>query len=365
MQVTPWTRTASRILEVPASISKRFVWRVPGRNSSRRSLFGSTASRRTHLAYSSFMVLLAPGNHPLPTLLPIGFSSLNACLGFDHSQMAERQHQKVFSTIAKDHANHNRLLRRQLAVIVRDNDALKSMTDILQQWEELIMKPAKALSETMMGPIVIIVDALDECGDTDSRRVFLRILGNAMAGRRITDLPPKHPDPSHVPTFTRHPRSTQRWDACPAEVHGHHRLSQRDMTFSAMYPTSWPKWTLRDRVRKSSLPLLSHPVKYSSGHDWPVHIRGDNDTGTGLDPHERSNAIIDRSKANHVALLDGMHKFTLETMFPQEQPPDQRDPGSERFKSVMAQILGTMEPLCLGSLTSMRCHFRTLKFVGS
>ena len=115
---------------------------------------------------------------------------LGSCFCFDRNQIADRRHQMVFSTIAKDLANHDMLLRRQLAGIVHDNDALKNTTDILQQWEELIMKPAKALSEAMIGPIVIVVDALDESGDTGSRRVFLRILGNAIAGSRLTDLPP-------------------------------------------------------------------------------------------------------------------------------------------------------------------------------
>ena len=82
------------------------------------------------------------------------------------------------------------LLRRQVAAIVHDGDALKNTTDILQQWEELIMKPTRLLSEAMIGPIVIIVDALDESGDTDSRRVFLRIIGNAIADSHITDPPP-------------------------------------------------------------------------------------------------------------------------------------------------------------------------------
>ena len=49
------------------------------------------------------------------------------------------------------------------------------------------MKLARALSEAMISPIVIIVDALDESGDTDSRRV---LLGNAITDSCITDLPP-------------------------------------------------------------------------------------------------------------------------------------------------------------------------------
>jgi len=95
---------------------------------------------------------------------------LGSCFCFDRSRMAERRHEKIFSTIAKDLANRDMSLRRQLSAVVHNNDALKTTTDILQQWDELIAKPARVLSEAIMGPIVIIMDALDESGDTDSRR---------------------------------------------------------------------------------------------------------------------------------------------------------------------------------------------------
>ena len=113
---------------------------------------------------------------------------LGSCFCFDRSRMAERRHERIFSTIAQDLANRDTSLRRELKTVILSNAALKNTTDILQQWEELIMKPAKALSEAIVKPIVIIVDALDESGDTNSRRVLLRILDNTE--NRITDLPP-------------------------------------------------------------------------------------------------------------------------------------------------------------------------------
>ena len=113
---------------------------------------------------------------------------LGSCFCFDRSRMAERMHEKVFGTIAKDLANRDISLHRQLSSVVHNNDALKNTTDIVQQWEELIMKPARVLSEAIVGPIVIIMDGLDESGDTDSRRDILHILGNTES--HITDLPP-------------------------------------------------------------------------------------------------------------------------------------------------------------------------------
>ena len=102
--------------------------------------------------------------------------------------MADRWHEKVFGTIAKDLANRDMSLRRQLSTVVHNNDALKNTADIVQQWEELVMKPARVLSEAIVGSIVIIMDVLDESGNTDSRRDLLHILENTES--HITDLPP-------------------------------------------------------------------------------------------------------------------------------------------------------------------------------
>ena len=91
-----------------------------------------------------------------------------------------------------------------------------------------------------------------------------------------------------------------------------------------------------------------------------AYIRGDNDAGTWLKLQEHFNAILTHKKSDHVPLLDGMYSFTLESILPKEQPTSQRNLGLIRFKSVMAQILGTNEPLSLNSLMSMRYHFKDL-----
>jgi len=93
-----------------------------------------------------------------------------------------------------------------------------------------------------------------------------------------------------------------------------------------------------------------------------AYIRGDNNAGTGLKPEERLNAILSLGGTHpvRVRLLDKMYRFTLETIFPETEEQNQRDVGLKRFKSVMAQILGTIEPLSLDSLRSMRCHFKDL-----
>ena len=286
---------------------------------------------------------------------------LGSCFCFDRSQMAERCHQKVFSTIAQDLANRDTSLRRQLTAVVHGNAALKNTTDILQQWEELIAKPATALSEAIMGPIVIIIDALDESGDNNSRRVLLRILGNAIAESRITGLPPN----------LRILLTSRPLPDIYAALNGGTHVRQKSM--DSLPPDSTERDILRyvsGQLSEVGFEVPSQEVfatlAGSSGQifEWArlacAYIKGDSNAGTGLEPHERFEAIITHSKNDHVPLLDGIYQFTLETIFPKEQPPSQRDRGLKRFGSVMAQILGTMEPLSLGSLASMRSHFKDL-----
>jgi len=284
---------------------------------------------------------------------------LGSCFSFDRSRMAERRHEKVFSTIAKDLANRDVSLRRQLSTVVHNNDALKNTTDMLQQWDELIAKPVKVLSEKIMGPIVIIIDALDESGDTDSRRVLLRILGNIE--NCITDLPPnirilltsRHlPDIAVALKGTTHVREMSM-DSIPP------KSTERDILRYVSGQLSQVNFGIPSQEVFDSLAVSSGQI-----FEWArlacAYIRGDNNAGTWLQPKERFDAILSHKKSDHVPLLDEMYNFTLETILPKGQPPSQRNLGLTRFKSVMSQILGATEPLSLDSLTSMRCHFKDL-----
>jgi len=203
------------------------------------------------------------------------------------------------------------------------------------------------------------VDALDESRNTDSRRVFLRILGNAITESRIPDLPPN----------IRILVTSRPLPDIHAALNGGTHVRQKSM--DSIPPDSTEHDILRyvsNELSKVDFEMPRQEVLFciagSSGQifEWArlacAYIRGDNNAGTGLKPQERFDAIITHSKSDHVPLLNGMYKFTLETIFPKDQPSSQRDRGLKRFKSVIAQILGTKEPLPLGPLTYMRCHFR-------
>ena len=103
-------------------------------------------------------------------------NELGSFLCFDRSYLAERRHEKVFSTMAHDLASQYPGVKQRLAATIRDRNWLKQTTDIIQQWESLLIKPSAQLPTDR--PIVLIIDALDESGDTLSRSHLLSILAH-------------------------------------------------------------------------------------------------------------------------------------------------------------------------------------------
>lgn len=57
---------------------------------------------------------------------------------------------------------------------IQDDGILSS--PILTQFDKLLLAPLCAASSAQQGPVVIVLDALDECGTPDARKSFMRIL---------------------------------------------------------------------------------------------------------------------------------------------------------------------------------------------
>jgi cell fate (sporulation/competence/biofilm development) regulator YmcA (YheA/YmcA/DUF963 family) len=72
---------------------------------------------------------------------------LGSCFCFDRDLKADKCHEKVFSTIARDLSDRDPEMRQTLAHAVEHANSLKNTTDVIQQWRKLFMEPLKKLSE--------------------------------------------------------------------------------------------------------------------------------------------------------------------------------------------------------------------------
>ncbi|KAG2097995.1 uncharacterized protein F5147DRAFT_816272 [Suillus discolor] len=121
----------------------------------------------------------------------IGAGGLGSCYCFDRN--TDDRHKKVFSTIARDLADRHPEMRRALADAVQNANALKTTADVVQQWQKLLIEPLGKLSESPVGPVMIIIDALDESGKAaETRSDLLCILAGKLRDPtiiHITKLP--------------------------------------------------------------------------------------------------------------------------------------------------------------------------------
>ena len=108
---------------------------------------------------------------------------LGSCFSFAWERQAERLHEKLFLTIARDLAARDIRLKPILADALTIEPSLGSTRDIMQQWKTFILEPLVSLKGAMFGNVVVVVDALDESGDDTSRKHILRCLRSTEAGK--------------------------------------------------------------------------------------------------------------------------------------------------------------------------------------
>ncbi|PSR83714.1 hypothetical protein PHLCEN_2v5646 [Hermanssonia centrifuga] len=89
----------------------------------------------------------------------------------------------LFPTIAQDMADFDEDIRKALCAAVGDDKALRTTHDLERQLENFILKPLSNI--VFSGPVLIVIDALDECGDSSDQEELAGLLA-----RRAKDFPP-------------------------------------------------------------------------------------------------------------------------------------------------------------------------------
>ena len=270
---------------------------------------------------------------------------LGSCFCFARDRYAERRHEKLFTTIARDLADCDPMLKRALAGVLASDHSLKTTADVMQQWQKLILYPLSKLPSPIIGPVVIIIDALDESGTEASRRNILRLLAstetiNLPANFRILLTSRPLPDIYHALDDAKHVIAKSIDDIVAASTY-------RDIS---LYISD----ELRDLSKDFREEQIATLARKSDGlFEWArLACEFIKSQRTGLTPMERYNDLISRGPGEGEALVDGMYRVILRDVV--EPIPE----VLAQFRSVMHQVLCTMEPLPMDSLTAMRRNFR-------
>ncbi|KIK42083.1 hypothetical protein CY34DRAFT_12587 [Suillus luteus UH-Slu-Lm8-n1] len=283
---------------------------------------------------------------------------LGSCYCFDRQREADRRHEKIFSTIARDLADRDPEMRRALADAVKTASSLKKTADIAQQWQKLLIEPLEKSSRSSGEPIVIAIDALDESGEIETRKDLLRILAGKHpnpAIPKITDLPGNfrfivtsrpHDDIEDQFCGVQHIRQMSMDDIPTA-------FAQRDIRAYVSKELEGPNFQDREfAVLAEKADGLFEWARLACGYIKESHA--------GLSSMECYQAVVSSDPAKRSALLHGMYRLILKDIMPGDTSPHSQElrlTALARFRSVMEQILGTAEPLPLASLNAMRNHF--------
>src|SRR5258708_14562904 len=88
---------------------------------------------------------------------------------FLRKDQSKREAYHLFTTLARDLADRYPSFKTALGRVVKDNSALRVGTrDYDTLFQSLILEPLKDLH--IIGPILVVIDALDESGDATGRR---------------------------------------------------------------------------------------------------------------------------------------------------------------------------------------------------
>ncbi|KAG9312565.1 WD40-repeat-containing domain protein [Chiua virens] len=262
---------------------------------------------------------------------------------FASTDVASRNPKNLFSTIARDLCDHDPQYKFALWKVVKADRALRTSTSPLEQLERLIVEPSSQIDA--IGPLVIVIDALDESGDLASRRNFLLAISKQITE---TTLPPNlrflittRPESDILASFGSGPHLVRKHlGEVPEQVVDrdiekfiHHSLHQ--------YPeleSSWPsqEWC-RLLVDRSQ-----HLFQWASTACNFIQGLG----AIGLDPCQRLKLLleIEKSEDEDVYPLDELYRTVLQQLFTLKT-------AQRQFREVMAVVLALKEPLPLPSLS--------------
>ncbi|KAG2346199.1 hypothetical protein BDR05DRAFT_959801 [Suillus weaverae] len=274
---------------------------------------------------------------------------LGACFCFTCTE--NRHHEKIVTTIARDLADGNLILRREIAHVVRNDNELRHTQDITRQWQKLIIEPIGNASLTITRPILIVIDALDESGAAKSREQILRLL----AGTSDTSSSQPTKFPSHFRVLVTSRLLPDIHDTLHDLSHVLH-VSMDDISSASaehdiqLYLSNKLASVSAD-LKDTDFNLLAQ--KSDGLFEWArlasAHIKNTNIVG---DPIRRLRSVVSATFGKGVHLLDDMYQRILGEIISEDE-----EEVVPMFRSVMGQIIASSEPLPMVALNAMRLHF--------
>ena len=269
---------------------------------------------------------------------------LGSSFFFDRLDDAKNRTNNVFSTVARDIADLDLQIRKNLWGVIKDNRSLRKSQSPREQFKRLILDPTKGLNT--IGPIVVVIDAVDECGNEESRKEVLDVLATQIQHlpKNFRFLLTARPDTDIMHTlgslnFVHHIRM-EDVDSRSTKMDVRAFIQEE---LSDIVQKPWPEWP--DEQSLDALAVLADEL-FIWASTACRFIKGDG-VGGGWSPGERI-ALLLRNGPQKLKGIDGLYLTVLKSAFKQDDPV-----VMNRFKAVMSIILAAKVPLSIVALSDL------------
>ncbi|KAI0271286.1 hypothetical protein BC834DRAFT_930264, partial [Gloeopeniophorella convolvens] len=268
---------------------------------------------------------------------------------FSRTERTEQSHRAahlLFSGIARNLADRYATFKASLAKIISEDASLASGTrDHPTPFESLLLRPLQ--ESPLIGPIFIVIDALDESGDASGRNGLHAFLASHIS---------KLPDTFRILITSRPEKDIEdAFDSLDsssvAEI-----LYMDDPKLSTQTAEDIYVF-VRHQLRKKP-DLLGQcgaelAGKAGNSFQWAAVACDYVQFGpAGLTPRERADQLLQLPSVSSesVNFLDSLYKTVLSAYFGNDGAPP------SKFTSVMGQIIAAFEPLSTSSLATLRSY---------
>jgi NACHT domain len=260
---------------------------------------------------------------------------------FSRREQSERKAYHLFTTLAHHLADRYPSFKAALGKVVKDNSDLRGGTRNYRiLFESLILEPLKDLH--IVGPIFVVIDAVDESGDTTGRTGLHAFLAESL--KRLPSnfrvVITSRPEQPIVSAFSGAPSVKIKYmndTELAAETHGdivalfQQRLPSNEVRHDVKALAEKAEGLFQWAAVASQL-ILDPPARFRYSREKCInHLLEPNADRHGQD------------------LLDGLYKEVLEGYFTDQEARD-------LFRSVVGQLITSIEPLTIRSLIPLQQH---------
>ncbi|KAF8324818.1 hypothetical protein F5887DRAFT_1289993 [Amanita rubescens] len=258
---------------------------------------------------------------------------------FARADQANRRPNNLLSTIALDIADVDQHWKMSLDNIVKGNRSLRTTGSATKQFEKFILEPVMAL--TTVGPILVVIDALDESAKGQPRKDLLDTLA-----KHVSDLPSNfrilmttRPEPDIVSAFKNNRHTLCKYMDTIDEASNKADITlfiEKHLSHVSSLEEKWPNKLWRQMLVESSEGLFQ----------WAsTACRAINDPEGMFPETERLSSFTDQLAHG----LDALYSEALRQVFHRRD-----DDAVSHCMSVMGWILATKEPLSISAHSALR-----------